>query len=37
MNELKEVIGKINNPTGTLGMLVNDKKLYQNLEALPEA
>ena len=33
MNELKEVISKVNSPTGTLGMLINDKKLYQNLES----
>lgn len=33
MNELKEVIGKVNTPSGTLGMLINDKKLYQNLES----
>ena len=33
MNELKAVIAKINNSNGTLGLLVNDKKLYQNLES----
>ncbi|HTQ65472.1 MAG TPA: MlaD family protein [Puia sp.] len=33
MNELKAVIGKINNSNGSLGLLVNDKKLYQNLES----
>jgi phospholipid/cholesterol/gamma-HCH transport system substrate-binding protein len=33
MNELKGVISKVNSPTGTLGLLINDKKLYQNLES----
>jgi phospholipid/cholesterol/gamma-HCH transport system substrate-binding protein len=33
MNELKEVIAKVNSSNGTLGLLVNDKKLYQNLES----
>lgn len=33
MGELKETIGKVNNGTGTLGLLINDKKLYQNLES----
>jgi phospholipid/cholesterol/gamma-HCH transport system substrate-binding protein len=33
MNELKEAISKVNSPTGTLGLLINDKKLYQNLES----
>jgi phospholipid/cholesterol/gamma-HCH transport system substrate-binding protein len=33
MNELKGVIGKINSSNGSLGLLVNDKKLYQNLES----
>ncbi len=32
MNELKEAINKINSPNGSLGLLVNDKKLYNNLE-----
>jgi len=32
MNELKGVINKINNSNGSLGLLLNDKKLYQNLE-----
>jgi phospholipid/cholesterol/gamma-HCH transport system substrate-binding protein len=32
INELKGAIGKINNPNGSLGLLLNDKKLYQNLE-----
>jgi len=33
MGELKETVGKINNGTGSLGLLINDKKLYQNLES----
>ncbi|HEX4851499.1 MAG TPA: mammalian cell entry protein, partial [Puia sp.] len=33
MNELKQVIAKVNSNSGSLGMLVNDKKLYQNLES----
>jgi phospholipid/cholesterol/gamma-HCH transport system substrate-binding protein len=33
MDELKTTIGKINDSKGTLGLLVNDKKLYQNLES----
>jgi len=33
MNALKEVINKINNSNGSLGLLLNDKKLYQNLES----
>ncbi|MBS1948005.1 MAG: MCE family protein [Bacteroidetes bacterium] len=32
MAELNKTIGKINNGTGSLGLLVNDKKLYLNLE-----
>jgi phospholipid/cholesterol/gamma-HCH transport system substrate-binding protein len=32
VNELKGVITKMNNPNGSLGLLLNDKKLYQNLE-----
>jgi phospholipid/cholesterol/gamma-HCH transport system substrate-binding protein len=32
MNELKGVMDKVNNNSGTLGMLLNDKHLYQNLE-----
>ncbi|PWT77928.1 MAG: mammalian cell entry protein [Bacteroidetes bacterium] len=32
MNELKQVIAKINSSNGTLGLLINDKRLYQNLE-----
>jgi phospholipid/cholesterol/gamma-HCH transport system substrate-binding protein len=33
MNELKDVMAKVNSPAGTLGLLINDKKLYQNLES----
>jgi phospholipid/cholesterol/gamma-HCH transport system substrate-binding protein len=33
MNELNGVIQKANNPNGSLGLLLNDKKLYQNLES----
>lgn len=32
MNSLKDAINKINNADGTLGLLLNDKKLYLNLE-----
>jgi phospholipid/cholesterol/gamma-HCH transport system substrate-binding protein len=32
MDELKGVIQKANSPNGSLGLLLNDKKLYQNLE-----
>jgi phospholipid/cholesterol/gamma-HCH transport system substrate-binding protein len=32
MNALKAAINKINSPNGTMGLLLNDKKLYQNLE-----
>lgn len=32
MNELKGVMDKVNSNSGTLGMLLNDKHLYQNLE-----
>src|SRR5258708_29715872 len=32
VNELKGVIGKMNSNNGSLGLLLNDKKLYQNLE-----
>lgn len=31
MKNLSEITAKINNSDGSLGMLVNDKKLYQNL------
>jgi phospholipid/cholesterol/gamma-HCH transport system substrate-binding protein len=33
MGELKTVIGKVNSNNGSLGLLINDKKLYQNLES----
>jgi phospholipid/cholesterol/gamma-HCH transport system substrate-binding protein len=33
MGELKSAIGKINSTNGTLGLLINDKRLYQNLES----
>jgi phospholipid/cholesterol/gamma-HCH transport system substrate-binding protein len=32
VNELKGVIAKMNSTNGSLGLLLNDKKLYQNLE-----
>jgi phospholipid/cholesterol/gamma-HCH transport system substrate-binding protein len=32
MNSLKDAINKINSTNGTMGLLLNDKKLYQNLE-----
>ena len=32
MNALKDAINKINSTNGTMGLLLNDKKLYQNLE-----
>lgn len=32
MSELNGVIQKANSPNGSLGLLLNDKKLYQNLE-----
>ena len=32
MSELKGVITKLNSSNGSLGLLMNDKKLYQNLE-----
>jgi phospholipid/cholesterol/gamma-HCH transport system substrate-binding protein len=32
MTELKGVVAKINSTNGTLGLLINDKRLYQNLE-----
>jgi len=32
MNELKSILQKINSNNGTLGLLLNDKKLYQSLE-----
>lgn len=33
LNELRTTIGKINGNNGTLGLLMNDKHLYQNLES----
>ncbi len=33
MDELKATISKVNSTNGTLGLLINDKKLYQNLES----
>jgi len=32
LSDLKVVVGKMNNSNGSLGLLLNDKKLYQNLE-----
>jgi phospholipid/cholesterol/gamma-HCH transport system substrate-binding protein len=32
MNSLKDAVNKINSNNGTMGLLLNDKKLYQNLE-----
>ena len=32
VNELKGIIGKVNSNNGSLGLLLNDKHLYQNLE-----
>ena len=33
MSELKATIAKMNSTNGSLGLLLNDKKLYQNLES----
>lgn len=33
VNELKGLVEKINSSNGTLGLMLNDKKLYQNLES----
>jgi phospholipid/cholesterol/gamma-HCH transport system substrate-binding protein len=33
MNSLKDALNKVNNPNGSVGLLLNDKKLYQNLES----
>jgi phospholipid/cholesterol/gamma-HCH transport system substrate-binding protein len=32
MNSLKDAINKVNSTNGTIGLMLNDKKLYQNLE-----
>ncbi len=32
VSQLDSIVAKANNPTGSLGLLLNDKKLYQNLE-----
>jgi phospholipid/cholesterol/gamma-HCH transport system substrate-binding protein len=33
MTELKGVVGKLNSTDGSLGLLINDRHLYQNLES----
>jgi phospholipid/cholesterol/gamma-HCH transport system substrate-binding protein len=33
MSQLKEVIGKLNSSNGSLGLLINDKRLYLSLES----
>jgi phospholipid/cholesterol/gamma-HCH transport system substrate-binding protein len=33
MNSLRDALNKVNSPNGTLGLLINDKKLYLNLES----
>ena len=33
INQLKDVVAKLNSNNGTIGLLMNDKGLYQNLEA----
>ena len=33
MNSLRDALNKVNSPNGTLGLLINDKKLYVNLES----
>ncbi len=33
MADLQAVIAKVNSPTGSLGLLINDDKMYQNLNA----
>jgi phospholipid/cholesterol/gamma-HCH transport system substrate-binding protein len=33
MNSLKDAINKVNSPNGTVGLLLNDKRLYLNLES----
>jgi phospholipid/cholesterol/gamma-HCH transport system substrate-binding protein len=32
ITELNGIMGKLNSPNGSIGLLLNDKKLYQNLE-----
>ncbi len=32
LNQMKDLVGKLNSNNGTVGLLLNDKKLYQNLE-----
>jgi phospholipid/cholesterol/gamma-HCH transport system substrate-binding protein len=33
MGDLRAAINKVNSPNGSLGLLLNDKRLYQNLES----
>jgi phospholipid/cholesterol/gamma-HCH transport system substrate-binding protein len=33
INQLKDVVAKLNSNNGTIGLLMNDKGLYQNLES----
>lgn len=33
INQMQSLVGKLNSNSGSLGMLINDKKLYQNLES----
>ncbi len=33
MKSLQQAVDKVNSPTGTVGLLLNDKKLYLNLES----
>ncbi|HXB92639.1 MAG TPA: hypothetical protein VNU72_10130, partial [Puia sp.] len=33
MGDLRAAIDKVNSTNGTLGLLINDKRLYQNLES----
>lgn len=33
MNSLKDAVNKVNSPNGTVGLLLNDKRLYLNLES----
>lgn len=32
VSQLDSIVAKVNNPTGSVGLLLNDRKLYQNLE-----